>query len=108
MLKVLKYMINRKNLPIVLLILAGGVFVAGRTLGRGGNPPTKYERILHNVGEYLVQIHYSPKPIDDKFSGEVFGKYIKDVDPEKDIFLQQDVDELRRNYGTKIDDEIRG
>ena len=108
MLKVFKYMINRKNLPIVLLILAGGVFVAGRTLGRGGNPPTKYERILHNVGEYLTQIHYSPKPIDDKFSGEVFNKYIKDVDPEKDILLQADVDELRRGYGTRIDDEILG
>ena len=72
MLKVFKYMINKRNLPLVLLILAGGVFVAGRTLGRGGNPPTKYERILHNVGEYLEQIHYSPKAIDDKFSAEVF------------------------------------
>ena len=108
MLKVLKYMINKRNLPIVLLILAGGVFVAFRTLGRGGNPPTKYERILHNVGEYLEQIHYSPKPIDDKFSAEVFDKYIKEVDDYKDVFLQSDVDQLRRQYGSEIDDEILG
>jgi carboxyl-terminal processing protease len=108
MLKVLKYMINKRNLPIVLLILAGGVFVAGRTLGRGGNPPTRQERILHNVGEYLEQIHYSPKPIDDKFSAEVFDKYVKEVDPEKDVFLQTDVDDLRGRYGNKIDDEILG
>jgi carboxyl-terminal processing protease len=108
MLKVFKYMLNKRNLPIVLLILAGGVFVAGRTLGRGGNPPTKYERILHNVGEYLEQIHYSPKPIDDKFSGEVFDKYIKEVDDYKDVFLKSDVDQLRRQYGTEIDDEILG
>jgi carboxyl-terminal processing protease len=108
MLKVLKYMINKRNLPIVLLILAGGVFVAGRTLGRGGNPPTRQERILHNVGEYLEQIHYSPKPIDDKFSGEVFDKYVKEVDPEKDVFLQADVDDLKSRYGNKIDDEILG
>jgi len=105
---VLKYMINKRNLPIVLLILAGGVFVAFRTLGRGGNPPTKYERILHNVGEYLEQIHYSPKPIDDKFSAEVFDKYIKEVDDYKDVFLQSDVDQLRRQYGSEIDDEILG
>lgn len=108
MLKVFKYMINKRNLPIVLLILAGGIFVAGRTLGRGGNPPTKYERILHNVGEYLEQIHYSPKPIDDKFSAEVFDKYIKQVDVEKDVFLQSDVDALRAHFGNKIDDEILG
>ena len=108
MLKVLKYMINKRNLPIVLLILAGGVFVAGRTLGRGGNPPTRQERILHNVGEYLEQIHYSPKPIDDKFSAEVFDKYVKEVDPEKDVFLQADVDDLKSHYGNKIDDEILG
>ena len=108
MLKVFKYMINKRNLPLVLLILAGGVFVAGRTLGRGGNPPTKYERILHNVGEYLEQIHYSPKPIDDKFSAEVFDKYIKEVDAEKDVFLQADIDDLKSRFGTKIDDEILG
>jgi carboxyl-terminal processing protease len=108
MLKVFKYMINKRNLPLVLLILAGGVFVAGRTLGRGGNPPTKYERILHNVGEYLEQIHYSPKAIDDKFSAEVFDKYIKEVDAEKDLFLQSDIDDLKSRFGTKIDDEILG
>jgi len=108
MLKVFKYMFNKRNLPIVLLLLAGGVFVAGRTLGRGGNPPTKYERILHNVGEYLEQIHYSPKPIDDKFSGEVFDKYLKEVDDYKDVFLQTDIDQLRRQFGTEIDDEILG
>jgi carboxyl-terminal processing protease len=108
MLKVLKYMINKRNLPVILLILGGGVFVAFRTLGLGGNPPTKYERILHNVGEYLEQIHYSPKPIDDKFSREVFDKYLREVDGEKDVLMQTDVDELRTRYATEIKDEILG
>ncbi|WP_188927761.1 carboxy terminal-processing peptidase [Puia dinghuensis] len=101
-------MINKRNLPIVLLVLAGGVFVAFRSLGLGGQPPTKYERILHTVGEYLENVHYSPKPIDDKFSAEVFDKYIKEVDVEKDVFLQSDIDGLRSRYGNKIDDEILG
>jgi carboxyl-terminal processing protease len=108
MLKVLKYMVNKRNLPIVLLILAGGVFVAFRTLGIGGNPPTKYETILHNVGEYLEELHYSPKAIDDKFSMEVFNKYLTEVDAEKNVFFQADIDELQGKYGTKIDDEILG
>jgi carboxyl-terminal processing protease len=108
MLKVLKYMINKRNLPIVLLILGGGVFVAFRTLGIGSNPPTKDETILHNVGEYLEELHYSPKPIDDKFSMEVFDKYLSEVDAEKNIFFQSDIDGLRGKYGKEIDDEILG
>lgn len=108
MLKVFRYMINKRNLPIVLLILGGGIFVAFRTLGIGSKPPTKYEKILHYVGEMLEEIHYSPKPIDDKFSKEVFDKYLEDVDGEKDVFLQQDIDGLKSKFETKIDDEILG
>ena len=108
MLKVLKYMIKLRNLPVVLLILGGGVFVAFRTLGIGGNPPSKDETILHNVGEYLEELHYSPKPIDDSFSLEVFGKYLGEVDADKNIFFQSDIDELKSKYGKEIDDEILG
>ncbi len=99
--------IKKRNLPVLLLILAGGVFVAFRSLGFGGNPPTKYEKILHNVGEMLEEIHYSPKNIDDKFSAEVFDKYLSDIDGEKNILLQSDVDALSK-YRTTIDDEILG
>jgi carboxyl-terminal processing protease len=108
MLKVLKYMIKLRNLPVVLLILGGGFFVAFRTLGFSGNPPSKDETILHNVGEYLMELHYSPKPIDDSFSLEVFGKYLTEVDGDKNIFFQADIDELKGKYGKEIDDEILG
>lgn len=101
-------MIRKRNLPILLLVLGAGVFVAFRTLGIGVNPPTKYEKILHNVGEMLEQIHYSPKAIDDKFSKEIFQKYLGDVDVEKNVLLQSDVDVLRSKYETTIDDEILG
>jgi carboxyl-terminal processing protease len=108
MFKVLKNMIIKKrNLPVLVLILAGGVFLAFRSLGFGGNPNSKYEKIVHNVGEMLEQIHYSPKIIDDKFSEEVFKKYLSDVDVEKNILLQKDIDALSK-YRTRIDDEILG
>ncbi|HET6255985.1 MAG TPA: carboxy terminal-processing peptidase [Puia sp.] len=108
MLKVLKYMVKLRNLPVVLLILGGGVFVAFKTLGVGGNPPSKDETILHNIGEYLEELHYSPKPINDSFSLEVFKKYLGEVDADKNIFFQSDVDQLRSRYGSEIDDEILG
>jgi carboxyl-terminal processing protease len=106
--KVLHSMISKRNLPIVILILGCGLFVAFRSLGFGETPPTKYEKILHNVGQMLEEIHYSPKDINDNFSKEIFKKYLAEVDVEKDVLLQPDVEELRSKYETKIDDEILG
>src|SRR5258708_4269742 len=106
--KVFMYMFNKRNLPIVLLVLGAGVFVAFRTLALRSNPPTKYEKILKNVGEMLEQIHYSPKQLDDKFSKEVFTKYLADVDVEKNVLMQPDVEVLRSKFETRIDDEILG
>jgi carboxyl-terminal processing protease len=109
--KVLKYMLQRKNLPIVLLLFSAGLILAFRSLGFGlgnGNPPTKYEKILHNVGEMLSEIHYSPKKIDDNFSKEIFKKYLGEkIDDQKNILLLSDIQQLKK-YETKIDDEILG
>ncbi len=101
-------MISKRNLPVVLLILAAGVFVGFRTLGFGTEPtPTKYEKILRNVGMMLEEIHYSPKKLDDKFSKEIFNKYLGEIDQERNVLLQPDVEALRK-YETRIDDEING
>src|SRR5688500_14218010 len=55
----------------------------------------------------LTEIHYSPKDINDKFSKEVFRKYLETVDPMKNILLQTDLDKLKKFENT-IDDEILG
>jgi carboxyl-terminal processing protease len=101
-------MTSKKILPIALLILGTVVVVAFRTWRTGENPPTKHELILHDVGEILEQIHYSPKQINDAFSKEIFARYLKSVDVEKNVLLQTDVDALRSRYETRIDDEILG
>jgi carboxyl-terminal processing protease len=106
--KVLHSMISKRNLPIVVLILGCGIFVAFRSLGFGETPPTKYEKILQNVGKTIEDYHYSPKDIDDNFSREIFKKYLAEVDLEKDMLFQSDVEALRAKYETKIDDEILG
>jgi carboxyl-terminal processing protease len=105
----LKYLLNMKRLPIVILTLVAGFFLAFQTLGSGAkNPPTKYEEILKLVGEMLSQAHYSPQDIDDAFSKKIFKKYIDELDPEKTMYLQADIDQLKKNYEAKIDDEIKG
>jgi carboxyl-terminal processing protease len=107
MLKALKYMTNMKRLPILVILVVAGTFLAFQSLGKNANPPSKYEKILRNVGQMLAEAHYSPKAIDDNFSKEIFKKYLNDLDPDKNIFLQADYDALKK-YETKIDDEIKG
>jgi carboxyl-terminal processing protease len=101
-------MLNKRNLPIVLIVSVLGIAIALKTFAFKSNPPTKYERILKNVSELLEEIHYSPKNIDDQFSKEVFKKYLGDVDVEKKIFLRSDIAELAAKHQSKLDDEILG
>jgi carboxyl-terminal processing protease len=97
-----------KRLPIVIAMVIAGVFLAFNTMGKSNTPPpTKYERILQMVGEYLRQGHFSPKDINDDFSKKVYNKYFEELDPDKDIFLKQDLNTLSQ-YSTRIDDEIKG
>ena len=100
-------MFNKRNLPVVLLVSVLGIALALKTFAFSSEPPTKYEKILRNVGEMLEEIHYSPKNIDDSFSREVFTKYLSEVDMEKKAFLQSDIQELSK-YQNTIDDEILG
>jgi carboxyl-terminal processing protease len=79
----------------------------GRSDDHNDDPSTKYQKILQNVGIVLEQGHYNPKKIDDKFSQEVLKKFEEDLDPDKYIFLQKDIDAFKK-YENRIDDEIHG
>src|ERR1700722_15126095 len=106
-------MLIKRNWPLALLVLVLGLAAPSRSSALPKHPfpprhtPTKYEKILRDVGEMIAQIHYSPRPIDDSFSSEVFRKYLNGIDPEKKILMQSDINSLRRFQYT-IDDEING
>ncbi|MBL7724719.1 MAG: carboxy terminal-processing peptidase [Chitinophagaceae bacterium] len=97
-----------KRLPIVILMIVAASFLAFKTLGKGNNtPPGNYEKIMKLVGEMLSHGHYSPQDINDAFSKKVFKKYITELDADKSIFFQSDIETLKK-FETKIDDEIKG
>src|SRR5829696_8841434 len=104
MLKALKYITDMKRLPILVMLVIAGTFLAFQSLGKSSNPPTKYEKILKNVGQMLMEAHYSPKDINDEFSKKIYTKFLADLDPDKNIYLQSDYDALKK-YQSKIDDE---
>src|ERR1043165_4912170 len=90
--KLFNYMINLKRLPIVaMMLLVAAVFFAG-SVKKEFDPPGKYEKILHNVTDMLKEAHYSPKMIDDSFSKKIFYKYFEVLDPNKNIFLKEDIE----------------
>ncbi len=102
-------MMSKKFIPVILVLTAASLFVAFQTQGKSDNdnPKSKYTRIIRNVGLLLEQGHYSPKPIDDNFSKTVLQKFVEDLDGDKNIFLQSDIDGFKK-FESKIDDEIRG
>ncbi|WP_046370697.1 carboxy terminal-processing peptidase [Flavihumibacter petaseus] len=101
-------MFSRKSLPVLVIVLSCALFIGFRSLGTGrSDPPGKYEKILHNVGDILAQVHYSPKKVDDEFSKEIFTKYFTSIDGEKNVFLKSDIQSLKK-FETKLDDEING
>ena len=98
-------MLKRTVLPAVLIIFLGITLWAFKQNNRNGD--SKEQMLLTAIGTILEQKHYSPKPIDDNFSKQVFKKYLETLNPDKDIFLQSDVDYLKK-YELTLDDEIHG
>jgi carboxyl-terminal processing protease len=109
MLNAIKYLLNMKRLPIVILMVVAASFLAFKTTGTNNStyPPTKYEQILKLVGEMLTQGHYKPQDINDAFSKKIFKKFIGDLDPDKNMFMKSDMESLKK-FENRIDDEIKG
>ena len=99
-------MVSKKSLPIVLVLVVAGFLIAFNSSGLV-NPPGKYEQIFVQVTEMLEAAHYNPKKVDDEFSKKIFTKYIESLDPDKNVFLEADIRELKK-YELSIDDELHG
>ncbi|HZB13601.1 MAG TPA: hypothetical protein VE467_11250, partial [Chryseolinea sp.] len=99
---------SKKFFPVYLLLTGAILFFAFQTQGRNeDNPKSKNEKILRNVGMLLEQGHFSPKKIDDQFSKTVLKRFVEDLDDDKTIFLQSDIDSFKL-FESKIDNEIHG
>jgi len=104
-LKISKVMLRRTVLPALLVILLGITLWAFKQNDKSND--SKEQMLLAAIGTILEQKHFAPKTIDDNFSKQVFSKYLETVNPDKDIFLKQDIDYLKK-YEVTLDDEIHG
>lgn len=103
------YIKQNKWKVFTAVIIIGAVFFAFKTTEKqnGESPEIRHRKLLSTIGHLLETEHYSPRKIDDDFSKDVLKEYLKALDPEKNIFLQSDINALRV-YETKLDDEIHG
>ncbi len=58
----------------------------------------KEKLIVKNTRNTLTYLHYKPANIDDKFSENVFNKYLEYIDPSKRFLLQSDYDLFKKDY----------
>ncbi len=101
---------SKKFIPVIIALTGASLFFTFQSQGKNDNddnPKTRYARILRNVGVLLEEGHFSPKKIDDAFSKNVLKKFIEDLDNEKTILLQSDIDGFKK-FENKLDDEIHG
>ena len=62
--------------------------------------------IISGIIQFVQQLHFDPKPVDDEFSKFVFDTYLERLDPGKRYLLQNDVDDLRK-YEYLLDDQVK-
>ncbi len=101
---------SKKFIPVILVLTAASFFIAFQSQGKNDgddNPKNRYAKILRNVGILLEEGHYSPKKIDDVFSKAVFKKFVEELDGDKNILLQSDIEGFKK-FETLLDDEIHG
>jgi len=100
---------SRKGLVLTAIVLFGALFFAFKVIDTRFDRTdlTQRQRLLTAIGSLLETEHYSPKTINDAFSKEVFNKYLTELDGEKNLFLQSDINSFKK-FETTIDDEIHG
>ena len=106
---IMTYVKQNKWKVFATVFLFGALFFAFNTFKSDNqeSPDIRQRKLLSTIGHLLESEHYSPRRIDDDFSKEVFNAYFKALDPEKNVFLQSDLDSLSQ-YSSTIDDEIHG
>lgn len=100
-------MTMKKSILIFGSILVGvGILFATKFPFHDGNgdPKEKEALIVQTIISGLTNMHYQPKPIDDKFSKEVYKLYLDRIDNGRRFFTQEDISKLSK-YETLIDDE---
>lgn len=92
-------MFKKSYIIVVLALLSVFLFCFNTSI----TLESDQKMILRKICHMLMELHVSSKKIDDKFSQEVFKKYLEALDPYKRYFKKSDFDHFKQ-HENKIDD----
>lgn len=98
---------SRSALMAGFLLLGATHSIQAQTQQQAISPDSLRKNIVKAVTQKLQKSHFSPKPIDDKFSNEIWDSFLRSLDPNHNIFLEADIASLKK-YRSLLDDEING
>lgn len=99
----LRFMKNKILIPL-LVLGALAAFFSFRYTNDDSTTDDRKKLVLETVMKAINQGHFSPRPVDDSLSANIYKKALE-IDYDKRLFTQQDIDQLKQ-YQYKIDDEI--
>ena len=77
------------------------------TIATQAQSPVSVQQEAAAFKKNLLEHHVSPRPIDDAFSNDAFDLFLKQLDPNRHYFSQQDIAQISA-YRNMIDDELNG
>ncbi len=81
--------------------------VAAKSTGALPLRPTATEQEASKyMAQYLLQNHYRKVPANDSLSLQVFDRLLENLDNNRAYFMAPEVERLRREVGTRIDDDF--
>src|SRR5512141_223763 len=86
--------LRRLFLIVGLVVLAAIPHNAGGFQDIGSPEENRARLIAHLIRQELASHHFIVKEIDDAFSRDAFGLYLKQLDPQKRFLLREDVKRL--------------
>jgi carboxyl-terminal processing protease len=99
---------KKKILIPSLIILGIAGFLAFKTTTSEGKTTTDERKslVLTTVMKALQEGHFSPRPLDDSFSLQVWTKFLEQLDYEKKFFTAAEIQKLKA-YQFSIDEELK-
>jgi carboxyl-terminal processing protease len=98
-------MIKKPLLAIGIFILAASGLITCSFLPKDNINPDKAVVTESLLMQMVNGAHFRPKPLDDKFSEDLFELYIRRLDFNKKFFTQEDINQLEK-YRKQLDEEL--
>ena len=96
---------KKKLLWFVLSISLAAQAAAFEAVAPVLKPQPEQSQAAHLSAAVLTRYHYKAMPLDDAMSEKIFDRYLKALDSEKLIFVQDDIGQLS-NARTRLDNAI--